>query len=810
MKLQPLCYRWASIIMFSLMTQQVWGLYKISGQVVDSHQQPIPFANVLLLQYDSTLIKGDVTNEEGYFLIDGINEGQFRLAVSMLGYKTAYHILNVVADEPSIHLDMIQLEEEIFQLEAVEISIRKPLFVQKTDRLIINVGNSITGSGGSVMEILEKSPGVRINRQSNSILLNGKSGVMIMINGKIRQMPIDAAIQMLQGMSATQIERIELITTPPAKYDAAGSGGLINIVLKKGEDQGTNGSMSLYVGYGKYEKYGGNISFNHRSGKINLFGNYAYSFDHNFEFVDNIRTIQFNHLKTTVSSSPNWIIYKTNHQANLGLDIALNKHTILGAQVSGYADEWSNGNDAINAIRITENDLPTTTMDLYNRERRRWQHIMGNLNLLHTINQRQSLSVDLDYLHFQNNNPTDLFNEITDIPRNLVYQEQFRVRKTTPLSIWVGKIDHSLKIGERLTLESGLKGTFTQFENDIKVHQKGIEDWVANSNFTQFSTLRENVLAAYHSFQFNREEKTKLSGGLRYEFTAFKITNQGELNRRLYGNLFPTLHFSHQLSENHTIQFGYNRRINRPTFNDLASHVILLDPYTFITGNPSLQPAISSTLKADYRFKSLLFSISYTHEDSAIVTYQPRVDAENNIQIYAAQNLDYLKTWNASISLPFSFTDWWEAQNSMMLLSQHLKTGGANPPISIQQFGFSFTTMHSFKLPKNIFLELSGAYQSRSLWGYMRMEPIGSMNIGIQKKFNDNSKLQFTCTDIFDTYDWKFITDIPDQNLTSTFAVNWEGQKFRLVYSRNFGSHKVKSTRKRSTGSVEERQRVTN
>lgn len=810
MDLQTLFCRWAYVFTFLLTTQDMYALSEISGRVTDSHQAPVSFANVLLMQEDSTLIKGSITNEEGYFLIEDVSEGPYILVVSMLGYKTTHRRLRVEDDRQSIHLDPIRLEEESFQLEAVEISRKKPLFVQKTDRLVINVENSITSVGGSVLEALEKSPGVRINRQGNSISLNGKSGVLILINGKEKQMPLDAALQMLQGTSAAQIEKIELITSPPAKYDASGSGGVINIVFKKSENQGTNASLSLNVGYGRYEKYGGSILFNHRSRKINLYGNYGYSFDHSFEFVNNIRAIHFNNLMTKVSTRPNWIVFKTQHQANLGIDIALTQNTLLGAFVSAYDDEWNNGDNSFTEINITENHTPTTIMNLYSRERRHWQHIMGNLNLVHKINSKQSLGLDLDYLRYRNNSPGDMVNEISDVQTNQLQQEQFRVRKETPLSIWVGKIDHTLKIGEHLTLETGLKGTFTQFENDIEVAKKSMENWEANPNFTQISTLRENVLAAYHSFEYNRNEKTQVSGGIRYEFTDFAINFQGGLNQRLYSNLFPTLNISHQIFENHAIQFTYNKRINRPSFNDLASHATLLDPYTFITGNPFLQPAISNTIKTDYRFKNVLLSISYTHEDSAIATYQPTINAEKNILIYAAQNFDYLNTWNATISLPVSINQWWEMQNNIILLSQHLKTGEGYPLIEIHQPSVSINMTHSFSLPRNFSLELSGAWQSRTLWGYMRMEPIGSVNAGLQKVFADDSKLSFNCTDIFDTYNWRFTTDIPEQNINTFFGVNFEGQKFRISYSRTFGSQKVKSARKRNTGSVEERRRVTN
>ena len=213
MNWQTLSRRCVNVILFFLVTQQIYALCEISGRVVNPNEEPVPFANVLLLRQDSTLIKGNITNEDGGFLIEEVTEGQYRLVVSMLGYQTIYHELYVAAEKSSISLDIIRLAEVSIQLGTVEVSTKKPLFIQETDRMVINVENSITIASGSVLEVLEKSPGVRVNRQSNSIAMNGKSGVVIMINGKESRMPLEAAIQLLQSISAAQVEKIELITT---------------------------------------------------------------------------------------------------------------------------------------------------------------------------------------------------------------------------------------------------------------------------------------------------------------------------------------------------------------------------------------------------------------------------------------------------------------------------------------------------------------------------------------------------------------------------------------------------------------------
>lgn len=251
------------LICFYSFTSFSQNSYIISGKVFDASARPIEFASVLLLlKSDSTLVKGTVTEENGRFQLEANDNNEYLLSISMIGFENNYSKSFMLSN--NFDAGEIKLIENNTLTEVV-IKEKKPLYSHKVDRMVINVENSIVSVGGSVLEILEKSPGILVNRQNNSISIVGKEGVVVMINGKVSYVPSNAIVQFLQGMSANNIESLELLTTPPANFDAEGNAGFINIVLKKRLDLGLNGSYTLSAGYGNGGVSTDNISFNFRN-----------------------------------------------------------------------------------------------------------------------------------------------------------------------------------------------------------------------------------------------------------------------------------------------------------------------------------------------------------------------------------------------------------------------------------------------------------------------------------------------------------------------------------------------------------------
>jgi len=565
-------------------------------------------------------------------------------------------------EEPGRDRDFgeIVLHEDAVMMDEVQVVAKKALFEQKIDRMIVNVASSITMSGTNALEVLERSPGVLVNRQSNTISVIGKNGVVVMINGRINYMPAEAVTQLLEGMSADNIERIEILTTPPADLDAEGNAGYINIVLKKNIGDGFNGGFAIGAGYGKGATGNANLNFNYRKGKSNLYGDYGYlheSQEQTFEFY---RRIMLNGDQIETETVSDRLPNRNNHLARLGLDYHVSDKLLVGGLVSGYNTKWLM--DATNVADLSSNGVLDTVITVDNHELNQWKNLGGNINLQYTFSAGSSLTVDADYLWYLDNNPTDYSNHYEDGEGNFFFENYTRSTKMTPINIRVGKVDYKTPIGNRVKFETGVKGTISNFTNDVGVeYSDNDKDWVSDPELTAKYNLDETIAAGYITLEVPLDKKTDIKAGLRYEYTDSNLGSEEEQDivDREFGKLFPSLFISRRLNENNTIKFVYGKRITRPTFNDMAPFVIFLDPYTFFSGNPAVQPAISNNFELGYTFKSALISLNYGIEDSTIANFQSTIIEGTNKQLLFTENLRQVKTLSLTLSFPLTPVSWW-------------------------------------------------------------------------------------------------------------------------------------------------------
>lgn len=781
----------------------------IQGYVNDSLGAPISFANVLLLYpNDSSLAKGMVTNEQGGFVFDGLNAGIYLLKASMVGYEDVYRpSLEIVPSHGPLLLNNIVMKAVPEELEEVTVHADKALFEMKIDRMVVNVQSSIMASSGTALQILERSPGVKVDHFNHTVSMNSKNGVQVMINGKLDRMPMESLYQMLSSMQAASIEKIELITMPPANLDAGGNAGFINIILAENEEDGVNGS--LFINGEMRRKFNGAIGgdINIRKNRFNLFALYSFIYQRSLEYVEiervmNLPEYLFEYNSKVDRNSGNDI-----HNIRLGMDYSLSPKTTLGILTTFHDRNHSQFTGIHADFRL--NPGPDSLMNGYRNNKHLVGNSMANLNLRHLFSESKQLNLDLDYFQYKDRQPQD-FTFRYHKEGIFIQEDHIRINKKSPIAIWVAKLDYMVETGEQTLWESGIKFTQTGFYNDILFENKAEESWIKNPAFSESSEMDEAIAAVYTTWTFKTNESDHLKLGLRFEYTDAKlISEQAEIASNRYGSLFPTIFYSKKLNENSTWQIAANRRITRPSFLELAPFVVYNDPVSFFTGNSFLRPAITESGKMDFRHKGMIFSLQADRIKDAIYQFQPQADPVNNVTIYSSLNIDRAQVYVFNITLPLNPSPWWEVQNNLQAMLQKIKTNLKEAPFRSSQKSFSINSSHTFKLPRDFSMEVSGFFNSPSLSGIRKVKAFGAANFGVRKEFRNNGgKLNLSFTDIFRTNQRIWESNLTEQHLSEMFIGDFDIKGIKLSYTNNFGSQKVKGARKRETGSAEEQKRL--
>ncbi len=795
----------ALTLMLSFFVMQSFGQASVSGKISD-HDHGLPSTTVLLLTLDSAVVKGVATDSIGKFLFEAVRPGEYVISASMVGYTKSFSKRFELGAQ-SIELPEIFLEEETTNLSEVVVRENRQLLEQKIDRLVINLEGSITSSGNTILEVLQKAPGVVVNRQNNTIAMNGKSGIRVMINNKMVQLPLDAVVQMLDGMNASNVEKIELITAPPSEYDAEGNAGIIHIVTKTGEDLGTNGSFGLMVGARWAENLGANFNIHHRNKRMAYFLDYSIVRNHNLHILESQRNYVEREFSQTVTSDSHRENLTTQQNLSAGIEWRLSKKTLLNVLFTGYNRNWDLNAITQDTNRVEIDSTIVTSMNIH--ESNVWKSVTGSIGLQTKIDSRSDVSVSLDYLYYHNNNPSTYDNSVNFEPAK---PELYKIdlSKTTPIRFVIARADYHYQLSPSLSLETGAKSVISSLDNNVLVQRLVNDVWTLDPTFTSYSTLKEHIHAGYISTKWQVAKALQINSGLRYEYTHTVLGSADEANliKRKYGYLFPSLSIKKQLASEKDIEFSYTRRITRPTYNDIAPYVFFWGPNTFSAGNTSLYPALSDALTVGYHTKQWIISAQYTHVKNEITTLQPEIDGKNNL-IYRSQNLKHLNTIGLTMAYTVPIASWWELQSNLTAQYQTGKTSHLEHNVTIQLYGVNLNVTNLVRLPKGFSIEISGMYQSKSLSGISEFLPIGSLNAGVQKSFRDKGTLRLAMDDILSTNNWRIKTNSPDNNINSYFSYNWHNQFIRVTYSRNFGNAKLRSVKLRS-GSEEERRRVNN
>ena len=805
----------ARILLFLLLTTPGLAQQTLTGTVQTGDGQSVAFANVLLFYLpDSALVKGAVADPAGSYTFANLRPGRYRVLASLTGYQTTSSTPFVLTNAGGTRrAEPLVLSTMTNQLGEVRVSAKKPPFEQQIDKLVVNVASMITAGGGSVLDVLERSPGVLVDRQNGSIALGGRDGVMVMLNGKLSRLPLATVVQLLGGMNADNVEKIELMANPSAKYDAEGNAGLINIVLKRNTDEGTNGSLSLMGGYGRYEKANGSVSLNHNRERINWFANGSWNYDN--------RWFDFEAIRTQPVAGDLWRNYQysdrytknMNADLRLGADLSLGKQTTLSMQVQGLVNNRRATSYNTSNTRLTTQTQPFTQSVLTWLEETPWQNVSGSVGLLHRFGKGQTISVDADYQYYTNRASNRLFVDqlITTQPTTTPLQS-VNTSKETDIRFWVVRTDYTRPIGKGWTLESGLKINQSGIDNALGVQRQTDGRFVTDTDQTSTARMDETIGAMYGNLSGKLTPKTNLQAGLRAEATHTTIrTFEGQpILERRYLNLFPSALLKHTVGANRVLTLSFSRRLTRPGYNELTPTFFMTDPNTYYVGNIALRPAYASTIRAGYAYRErYFFWLGYSHERDVINRNQPVVRPGRPELTHIVLNFDRANVWSAEMSFPLVLTSGWSMQNNLAGYYRVADTQFEVAPYHQQVFYGTLNSVHTFRLGRQWTGELSVSYRSLIPVGVVNLRSMTNVIAGVQKLLSNNrGTLRLTISDLLWMNQLRWYVSFPAQQVDFRATLRDAPRIVRLSYTRSFGNQKAKTARQRK-GAEDEQKRVT-
>ncbi|WP_025145296.1 outer membrane beta-barrel family protein [Pedobacter jeongneungensis] len=785
-------------------------LNKLTGKIVDDKTVPVSFAIVRVLNYpDTTIVKSVSTNIDGEFTIDQLKSGEYQLSISIVGFKskkTDRFSLN-----GDLRLPAISIESLTKQLKEVSVQGRKPFVEHQIDKTVLNVENSIVSTGSTALEILEKAPGVQLDRQNEQILLNNKSGVMVMIDGKNNFLSASDLTIYLNSLSSSQIATIEIITNPSAKYDAAGNSGIINIKLKKNKAFGTNGSISSTYRNAIRANlptniYGSEVNFNlnHRVEKWNFYTNANASKNNNFSNLFLERSTNSNGLQSVFNQNFQKIYTGSRLAAKVGADYYASEKTTIGLMLDGSTSTRKLDNFSQTFINETKAGVVNNNSLILNGDANTPnKNYSANFNIKHDFKKEgASLNFDADYSGFDysgvENFNTDFYDD-----KGIVYNNTtIRNNSKTAIDIYAAKTDFTWPISKTTKLETGLKSTYVKTNNDFLSSALINNEWQNIVGQSNNFIYKENVNAAYANVSKDLG-KWQIQAGLRAEYTqstGTSVTNNTEAKQH-YLSLFPTVFVSQKISESSNLRYSYGRRIDRPNYQQLNPFNFYMDPYTIQQGNPYLKPQFTNNFEVSYSYKSgLSFSLSYSKTKDLILDSKTAQNDSTRIVTVGQGNIGSGQYYTAGLYFPLAITKWWNLQNNFSLFYNKFNDDNLEgAPFMLSKLSYNFNISSSITLPDNWTFETNFWLNSPRVRGLERTIIYqNALNMGVQKSFlNKTLKLRLNVDDIFQTNYWKGTLDY--QNVNLRVQNNYISRRASFSVSYSFGNQNLKSNQNRKT-----------
>lgn len=797
---------------------------KISGVVTDANAQAVESATASLQRAkDSSLVKVAVSDKYGLFEFDNLAEGEYFVTVTAVGYARKSSNRFTLSATP-YKLPSFQLQQAAAKtLGAVTVTGKRPLIENKIDRMVVNVEAAPTSAGASALEVLEKSPGVTVSNEGE-ISLKGKQGVRIMLDGKPTYLsPADLA-NLLKNLPAAALDQIEIMTNPPARYDASGNSGIINIKTKKSLTEGLNGSITLggTVGFLKrreiwYSPVRANtsINLNYRKGKWNLFGNYNYNYREGKGNLDLTRRFfeKDGSLNSTTASNSNFSFHGINQTLKVGFDYYANKKNVFGVVLNGFG---FSGRPTPNSVQtISRADGSTeSVLETWNINKNNFFNYSANFNYKHTFDSTgRELTADLDYIGYTNSAKNNLLTNISDSYGNTLGQLTLFGDIPGIINIYSARADYVHPLKNNLRFDAGFKVSYVKNDNEVKYERNDNGTWKPDDRSNHF-IYRENISAAYVSIS-KKWKKWSSQAGLRVENTVARgkqVTNDSSFTRN-YTSLFPTMYLNYEVNKNHAFTLSYGRRIERPNYRDLNPFIWFLDSLQYRQGNPYLLPQYANNIELRHTLKGrFTTTINYTITDD-VISQLLKQNTEKRITFLTTDNVARFRNIGLAINAPFTVVKNWNVNLFVNVFNNRYEGvyynsfTGNNDPIDISYTSALVNVSNTVSFKKGWSGEVSGFYRGKTIEQLTIADPMYFMNLGVQKTvIKGKGTLRLNIRDPFHWQQFKGRTLYSDIDVK--IFNRWDNRNITATFSYRFGKTSVAQARKRNTGASEEQNRA--
>ncbi|MGC4100171.1 outer membrane beta-barrel protein [Ferruginibacter sp.] len=785
---------------------------QVSGTAKDENGAPVAGATISLLQAkDSAMVKFALSAANGSYSFVNIKEGKYLVKASYVGFAPAFSAAFDATNNTTVpELKLVKLNGN---MKAVVVTSQKPLLEVKADKMIVNVEGTINAVGNDALELLRKSPGVLIDKDDN-LSLSGKNGVQVYVDGKPSPLSGQDLANYLKGLNAAQVEAIEIIANPGAKYEAAGNAGIINIRLKKNKTIGTNGSVNAGWNIGTYAKYNAGINLNYRNKKVNIFGSYGY----NKGLMENKITIYRTVADSLFNQKGVMTQDNESHNFKAGADYFIDKKNTVGVMINGNLSDPGGSNQGTTPISYIPTGEVNRILKSDNTSLSKRNNINLNANYTYNSGKGKSLTLNADHGWYDINSNQYQPNMYYDATgKTLLNSVIYRMIAPTTININSLKADWEQPFAKGV-LGFGGKTSFVKTKNDFQRYNvlNGLEDLDKDRSNT--FTYKENINAAY--VNYNRAFKgISIQAGVRAEQTSAEGVSNGQKKsggvynpysesfKRDYIDFFPSAAITFNKNPMNQYSITYSRRIDRPNYQDLNPFEFKLDEYTFQKGNINLQPQYTNSIGVTNTYKyKLTTTLNYSHVKDLFAQVFDTADMSK--VFVSKRNLATQDVMSLNISYPYRYKSYSMFANLNGFYTKYKADYGAGRTINIDATGLSAYVQNSLKFAKTWTAELTGFYNAPTVYqGTIKANALWSVDAGLQKQvLKGRGTLKGSVSDIFHTLKFRGVSEFAGQR--SEIGANWESRQAKLNFVYRFGSNQVKGSRQRSTGADDETKRV--